>query len=173
MRSEYNQVLLINKFNVMDNRIHVTFPPENRESVFQAVRNVKSGLPFLIKLSKNERDALQKIDDGRKPFVEKCIELATRNTELDPGLDLLATAPSDVELYSFLNTLENDLTQLLESVRDTKQLAGAEAFKVARLVYDKAKMNVKLGIPGSQATVDELGKLFKQKTPSVKTAEVK
>jgi hypothetical protein len=127
----------------------------------------------LIKLSKNERDALQKIDDGRKPFVEKCIELATRNTELDPGLDLLATAPSDVELYSFLNTLENDLTQLLESVRDTKQLAGAEAFKVARLVYDKAKMNVKLGIPGSQATVDELGKLFKQKTQSMKTAEIK
>lgn len=157
----------------MDNRINVVLPPENRESIFQAVRNVKNGLPFLIKLSKIERDALLKIDDGRKPFVEKSIELATRNNDLNPGLELLAKAPSDVELYSFLNTLENDLNQLLESVRDTKQLAGAEAFKVARLVYDKAKMNVKLGIPGSQATVDELGKLFKQKTPLMKAAEVK
>ena len=157
----------------MDNRINVVLPPENRESVFQAVRNVKNGLPFLVKLSKAERDALLKIDDGRKPFVEKSIELATRNTELDPGLGLLAAAPNDVSLYSFLFTLEYDLNQLLESVRDTKQLAGAEAFKVARLVYDKAKMNVKLGIPGSQATVDELGKLFKQKTPSMKAAEVK
>lgn len=127
----------------------------------------------MVKLSKAERDALLKIDDGRKPFVEKSIELATRNTELDPGLGLLAAAPNDVSLYSFLFTLEYDLNQLLESVRDTKQLAGAEAFKVARLVYDKAKMNVKLGIPGSQATVDELGKLFKQKTPSMKAAEVK
>ena len=158
---------------MMDNRIHVVLLPENRESVFQAVRNVKSGLPFLIKLSKNGRDALQTIDDGRKPFVEKSIDQATRNTELDPGMDLLGTASSDVELYSFLNTLEYDLNQLLESVRDTKQLAGAEAFKVARLVYDKAKMNVKLGIPGSQASVDELGKLFKQKTPQMKVAEVK
>lgn len=157
----------------MDNRIDVVFPPENRESVLQAVRNVKKGLPFLIKLSKNERDALQKIDDGRKPFVEKSIELATRNDDLNPGLDLLAKAPSDVELYSFLYTLENELNQLLESVRDTKQLAGAEAFRVARLVYDKAKMNVKLGIPGSQATVDELGKLFKQKSPAMKAAEAK
>jgi len=157
----------------MDNRINVVLPPENRESIFQAVRNVKTGLPFLVKLSKAERDALLKIDDGRKPFVEKSIELATRNTELDPGMGLLANAPKDVDLYSFLSTLENDLNQLLESVRDTKQLAGAEAFKVARLVYDKAKMNVKLGIPGSQATVDELGKLFKQKTPQMKVAEVK
>ena len=152
----------------MDNRINVVLPPENRESVFQSVRNVKTSLPFLIKLSKIERDALLKIDDGRKPFVEKSIELATRNAELDPGSGLLAVAPNDVDLYSFLCTLENDLDQLLESVRDTKQLAGAEAFKAARLVYDKAKINVKLGIPGSQAIVDELGKLFKQKNPPMK-----
>lgn len=157
----------------MDNRINVVLTPENKETVFQAVRNVKSGLPFLIKLSKAERDALLKIDDGRKPFVEKAIELATHNTDLDPGLGLLASAPNDVELYSFLVTLENDLNQLLESVRDTKQLAGAEAFKVARLVYDKAKMNVKLEIPGSQAIVDELGKLFKQKGSTAKVTEVK
>ncbi len=157
----------------MDNRMDVVLPPENRESVFQAIRIVKSGLPFLVKLSKVERDALQKIDDGRKPFVEKSIELATRNNELNPGLDLLTKAPSDVDLYSFLSKLENELNQLLESVRDTKQLAGAEAFKVARLIYDKAKLNVKLGVPGSQTTVDELGKLFKQKSPAMKASEVK
>jgi hypothetical protein len=73
----------------MNNRIDVVLPPENRESVFQAVRNVRTGLPFLIKLSKIERDALLKIDDGRKPFVEKCIELATRNADLNPGLAML------------------------------------------------------------------------------------
>jgi hypothetical protein len=157
----------------MDNRMDVVLPPENRESVFQAVRNVKTSLPFLIKLSKIERDSLMKIDDGRKPFVEKSIELAIRNSELNPGLDLLSKAPSDVDLYSFLFSLENELNQLLESVRDTKQLAGAEAFKVARLIYDKAKLNVKLGVPGSQATVDELGKLFKQKSPAMKALEVK
>ncbi len=41
----------------MDNRIDVVLPPENRETIFQAVRNVKTGLPFLVKLSKAERDA--------------------------------------------------------------------------------------------------------------------
>lgn len=37
----------------------------------------------------------------------------------------------------------------------------------------QAVRNVKLGIPGSQSTVDELGKLFKQKTPQMKVSEVK
>lgn len=45
----------------MDNRINVVLPPENRELIFQAVRNVKNGLLFLVKLSKAERDALLKI----------------------------------------------------------------------------------------------------------------
>jgi len=159
----------------MVNRINVVPTPEEKEIVFQAIKSAKTGLPFLIKLSKADRDALQKVDDGRKPFVEKSIELAIHNANLDPdpGSDMLANAPNDVELYSFLVTVENDLNQLLESVRDTKQLAGAEAYKAARLVYDQAKMNVKRGIPGSQAIVDELGKLYKQKTLSTKPTVAK
>ncbi len=102
------------------------------------------------------------MDDGRKPFVEKCISLATRNPMLDPGSGLLEAAPKDYEVYSFLATVENELLQLLEMVHDTKQLAGSEAYEVARFIYLKAKMNVKMNVPGSQAIVDELSKLFKQ-----------
>jgi len=47
-------------------------------------------------------------------------------------------------------------------VVDTKMLAGSEAYDVGRFVYMKAKMNVAMGIPGSQAIVDELSKLYKQ-----------
>lgn len=81
----------------MDNRINVVLTPENKETVFQAIRSAKTGLPFLIKLSKSERDAILKVDDDRKPFVEK------------------------------------------------------------------ARLNVKMGIPGSQAIVDKPGKRFQQK----------
>lgn len=159
----------------MDNRINVVLTPENKETVFLAIRSVKTGLPYLTKLSKIERNAIQKIDDTRKPFVEKAIDSATHDTNLDPapGTGMLAAAPNDVDLYAFLVTVENDLNQLLESVRDTKQLAGAEAYKVARLVYDKAKMNVKLGIPGSQAITAELGQLYKQKSPKAKVPVLK
>lgn len=81
--------------------------------------------------------------------------------------------PNDIDLYTFLAALENDLEQLLEMVIDTKQLAGSEAYEVARFIYMKAKMNEKLGLPGSKAIVDELGKLFKQNGSAAKTEKVK
>jgi hypothetical protein len=154
----------------MENKINVILTPEIKESVLQAIKDAKAGMPFLIKLSKDDRKSLQKMDDGRKPFVLKGIEFANSNTDLDPGSGLLEGAPNDVELYSFLASLENEVRQLLEMVVDTKQLAGSEAYEVGRFIYLKAKMNVQLGIPGSQAIVDELSKLFKQNAAKKKAA---
>lgn len=154
----------------MNNLIDVNLSAENKDSVLQAISATKLAMPFLIKLSDNDRASMQMIDDGRKPFVEKCIDLAVRNASLDPGSGFLELAPNDVSLYSFLSIVENELKQLLEMVHDTKQVAGSEAYEVARIVYMKAKMNVKMGIPGSQAIVDDLSKLFKQNGTSAKTA---
>ena len=156
----------------MNNKINVVLTPENKETVLQAIRDAKAGMPFLIKLSKDDRKSLQKMDDGRKPFVQKGIEFATGNKDLDPGSGLLEAAPNDVELYSFLAALENELRQMLEMVIDTKMLAGSEAYDVGRFIYMKAKMNVATGIPGSQAIVDDLSKLFKQ-NGSAQKAKVK
>lgn len=153
----------------MNNLVDVNLTTETKDSVLQAISATKATMPFLIKLSDDDRRSLQMVDDGRKPFVEKSIDIASRNPSLDPGSGLLEVAPNDVNLYSFLSTVENELKQLLEMVRDTKQVAGSEAYDVARFVYMKAKMNVKMGIPGSQAIVDELSKLFKQNGTSAKT----
>ena len=153
----------------MSNLIDVNLDQGTKDSILQTIQASKSTMPFLIKLSDADRKSLQPIDDGRKPFVEKSIDFASRNPELDPGSGMLQTAPNDLSLYSFLATVENQLLQLLEMVRDTKQAAGSEAYDVARFIYMKAKMNVKMGIPGSQAIVDELGKLYKQTATSADT----
>jgi len=145
----------------MENRIDVVVTPENKENIFQALKSIKEGMSYLIKLSEDDRKSIQKIDDGRKPFVQKSLELALKNMDLDPGSELLKEAGKDIDLYSFLASVENELHQMLEMVTDTKQVAGSEAYEVARFIYMKAKMNVKMGIPGSQAIVDELCKLYK------------
>ena len=157
----------------MKNRIDVVLSPENKETIFQEIKNARNGMPFLIKLSEDDRGSLAKMEDKRKPFVQKSIELALHNSDIDPGSGLLAGAPNDVDLYTFLASLEIDLKQLLEMVTDTKQLAGSEAFEVARFIYLKAQMNEKLGIPGSTAIVDELGKLFKQNGSTTKKDDEK
>jgi len=150
----------------MNNLIDVNLDQGTKDSILQTIQATKSNMPFLIKLSDAERKSLQPIDDGRKPFVEKSIDYASRNSNLDPGSGLLQAAPNDVSLFSFLSTVETELSQWLEMVRDTKQLAGSEAYDVARFIYMKAKMNVKMNIPGSQAIVDDLGKLYKQTAAS-------
>jgi hypothetical protein len=152
----------------MENRINVVLKPEEKETIFQAIQSARTGMPWLLKLSNDDRKSLQMMDDGRKPFVQKSVEFALTNPDLDPGSNLLKGAPNDIELYSFLANVENELRQLLEMVSDTKQLAGSEAYDVARFIYKKAKMNVDLNIPGSQAIVDQLGKLFKQNVATAK-----
>ena len=146
----------------MENRIDVMVTPEEKEVIFEGIKSAKSAMPFLIKLSEDDRKNLKRMDDGRRPFVQKCFEFAAQNPELDPGSDLLKDVPKDMELYAMLAAVQHQLEQLLELVIDTKQMAGAEAYDVARFIYMKAKMNQKIGIPGSQAIVDELGKLYKQ-----------
>ena len=102
------------------------------------------------------------LDDGRKPFTEKAYEYAARNEAVNPGPELIAAGLKDLKLYSSLSIIERELMQLLEMVRDTKQLAGSESYETARFIYMKAKMALKMKSPGVQTIVDELGKLYKQ-----------
>jgi len=148
----------------MENRIDVAFNEESKNQILQGILGLRSLLAFLIKLSEADRKSLQLLDDGRKPFTEKAHELATRNAIINPGDALLTACEHDLNLYSGLSIIENELLQLLEMVHDTKQLAGAEAYEVSRFIYMKAKMALKMKEPGMQAIVDELGKLFKQTT---------
>ncbi len=73
----------------MQNRIDFVMAPEDRKNILQSIRAAKTAMPFLIKLSKSDRGSLQSIDDGRKSFVEKSIDFAKRDSNLDPGSGLV------------------------------------------------------------------------------------
>ena len=149
----------------MQNRISVSIDSEVLQQILQKMTDIKGQLPFLLKLTDAERKSLQMMDDGRKPFVEKSLDYASRNDAVNPGGDLMEAAAVDLSLNTSLQSVENELAQLYESVRDTRMLAGAEAYEVARFVYMKAKMAEKMGVPGMKTVVDDLAALFKQKPP--------
>ena len=155
----------------MENRIDVTLTDESKNQILSEISGLRAFMPFLIKISEDQKKSIQQMDDGRKPFTEKARDYATRNAAINPGDALLAAAETDLILYSGLSIVENELEQLLEMVRDTKQLAGAEAYEIARFVYMKAKVALKMKEPGMQAIVDELGKLYKLATPTAAKAE--
>ena len=156
----------------MDNRINVVLTPEMKDQILQGVAALKTMMPFLIKLSDTDRKALQMLDDGRKPFTQKAYDYASRNNAINPGTEMVLAGMHDLDLYTSLSTVEKDLLQLVEMVRDTKQLSGAESYEIARFIYMKAKMALKMKEPGMQTVVDELGKLYKQ-TPAAPSEPAK
>ena len=119
-------------------------------------------MPFLTKLSNGDREGLQMMNDGRKPFVEKCLDFASRNADLRAEENIVTEGDKDLKLFSFLQSVEIELAQLLEMIHDTRQLAGSEAYEAGLIIYRKAKFNESIDVPGSKAIVDELSKLFKQ-----------
>ena len=130
----------------MENRIDVILTQESLDLLHQGISTLKTQMPFLIKLSENDKGTLQMLSDGRKPFVEKAYDFASRNAAINPGDDLVTAGKKDLNLFSALATVENELSQLLEGVRDTKQLAGAESYEVSRFIYMKVKMAVKMKV---------------------------
>ena len=144
----------------MKNLISVNVPDEDQRLVFKAVGDIKSTMPYLTKMSKSA--SLSMMNDGRKPFVEKCLDFASRNPDLRPEENIVTEGDKDLKLFSFLQSVEIEVAQLLEMIHDTRQLAGSEAYDAGLRIYRKAKYNESIDVPGSKAIVEELGKLFKQ-----------
>ena len=144
----------------MKNLISVNVPDEDQRLVFKAVGDIKSTMPYLTKMSKSA--SLSMMNDGRKPFVEKCLDFASRNPDLRPEENIVTEGDKDLKLFSFLQSVEIEVAQLLAMIHDTRQLAGSEAYDAGLRIYRKAKYNESIDVPGSKAIVEELGKLFKQ-----------
>ena len=144
----------------MTNLINIEFNEEDYGTIMEAIAIIVSKMPFLVKLSDDEKKSLMRLEDGRSPFAAKAFDYALRDNSLAPNTALIDAAALDGNLYNKLTTIFKELNRVTEMVRDTRTLAGAEYFDFARLVYKTAKLHVEMGVPGSQTIVDDLGKLF-------------
>lgn len=94
----------------MKNQIDVTVSDVDQSLVLQSIGNIKLAMPFLTKLSKADRKNLQMMKDGRKPFVEKGLDLASRNNELSPGTGMIDAGNKDIKLFTFIKSITtNDM----------------------------------------------------------------
>ncbi|MFA5420232.1 MAG: hypothetical protein WC341_17395 [Bacteroidales bacterium] len=145
----------------MKNLIDVVFSDDKRKEFLQTLLILKGMLPFLIKLSNEERDGMQMMKDGRKPFTKKAFDFADNEPEVNPGAALVEGARKDYALFEALEMVELELNRLTEMVHDTRQTAGSEAYSVALIIKKKANLANDMGVPGMKTIVDELAKLFK------------
>ncbi|MGI8786971.1 MAG: hypothetical protein ACR2HG_04320 [Pyrinomonadaceae bacterium] len=134
----------------MENRIDAALSAADRDSALNAVAQIRTLLPFLIDLSPEERQALPKMGDKSRAFVQQALQLAEHDDSYLPRSFDVAEMKRDVELADALYPIMVALKQLSEFVDDTYVQVGSEAYTAALVVYQSAKRN------GQGAALDDL-----------------
>lgn len=154
----------------MSDYISAVITEENRKKVLAHSAEIKNLIAFGIKLSTKEKKLMNKMEDGRLPFVEKSLSLAQKQAAILPPYTNINELVSDLELFKSLKEIEYELNSLVEIISDTRTAAGADAYNAALSIYKSAKGAAQMGVPGTKSIVDELSILF-EKSTSADTAK--
>jgi len=68
----------------MENRIDATLSDENRDKILNLLGQIRALLPFQVNLTPEERQALVKMGDKSRPFVEQTLILAEQDESFLP-----------------------------------------------------------------------------------------
>ena len=124
---------------MIKNRVSSELSATKQKTLLDLIEQIKKGLPFLIDLSKEERQSLPKMGDKTRAFVQKALDVAAQNPSFLPRSFDVDEMRKDVELFEALQPLRLAMAQLLELIEDTSIEVGCEAYLAALTVYQSAK----------------------------------
>lgn len=129
-----------------------------RTAIDTSLASIGNELSFLVSLDARERQALSKMGQKTRAFVEDAIELGIRN----PGMLPRSLDPDEMrgrlDLVDQLREIQGAIQQLEDRIGDTLMLAGSELYEEARLIYQLTKTRAKA--PGLDAAVQSLSQRF-------------
>lgn len=157
----------------MSNYVSAVLSAESVTKATAALDLFKTFFPFGLHLDPSVRKIIPKMDDKRKPFVEKALQYAKSEPRIVPPYTDLAELTKDLTLYNSLGELERKLISITEMISDTRTAAGSDAYVAALSIYNSAKAAAKANIPGTSSIVDELSKLFEFQGKAKVTPEAK
>ena len=136
---------------------------DNNQILFE-LDIIKNLMPFLINLTKKERQQKGAFIRQKELFSITAFEIATKEPSLVPqNLDMQGWE-NDIELLKQLNTIHRIIMQLEESLSDTIIAVKTENAKTSSLFYNSLKLQAKFNTPGVDAMVNKLkGMLHKKK----------
>jgi hypothetical protein len=141
--------------------ISATLTDAQRDLVLAKIDEIEAALPFLVDLDSDDVAALPKLGDRSLPFTERSLALARQDDSFLPRKFDLDEFARDLALYQALDSLIHPLTSLLELIKDTRVLAGSDAYAAALDVYHAAKRAGKGS--GLDSVLNEVGKRFAQR----------
>jgi hypothetical protein len=155
--------------NLSNNRINITATAAQITAVKAAFQTILTNLPFLIGLTTDERTSLPKMNVNNKAFAEDSINAGANNAAMVPSYLSVPNMQNDLTLFNQLDELEGLANQLCERIRDTRILAGSEAYVSALALYRLFGSAAEAGVPGADAIVAQLRERFIRTTSTPPT----
>ena len=156
----------------MSNYISASLSVEDQQKIMNHFAEIRKILAFSVSLTNAQKRTMPMLNDGRRPFTERCINYATTDARIMPPYADMDELKKDLSLYDAVSPLEMEAVSISEMISNIRMAAGSDAYVAALSIYNSAKGAAKLGLPGTKAIADELSKLFDTQSKRSKTNAV-
>lgn len=143
------------------NLINVEIPQEVANQVVEKLQEVKALLlPYMAKLTTEERKSLAKMGDKTLAFVSKVMEYVETNPKFVPAMMNVEAFKKDFKMNQQMVPFQTLSDQISEVVSDTSILSGNEAYTQALYYYGNVKFFAKTGDAEAKVIYQELSQRF-------------
>lgn len=139
-----------------DNRISATISSEDKTAILTKINEIKTLLPFLINLTKQERIRLPKLGPASLAFDEHCASYMASSPNLIPPFVDPAEVTKDRDLRLALADIWRELRKLAEKVDDTLMQVGSEVWMADLSFYQTVRQAARRNVPSADTIYDDL-----------------
>ena len=155
----------------MNNKVSAEVTPEQLAEIKKDMEAIKAKYPWLINLTKEERDSSIRIGDKSYTMVDKALEYIDAHPEYMPAYVDKAEIRKDFKLWGALITMSRTSALLTDSINDTAIQAGTEAMEGALAYYNSVREAAKRGAPEAKTIYEDLRARFQGRSPKKENAK--
>ncbi|MCP4438281.1 MAG: hypothetical protein GY810_04990 [Aureispira sp.] len=128
------------------NRLSARMSDETIKEVKDLIGQIEDKMSFLITLTEDERHQIPVMSRSTELFVADTLQTAHQCREALPAYVDVDELLKDVDLYDSLTRVLLPLNRLRDKIKDTKKLAGAEAYSSSSILYNMLQMAARMGV---------------------------
>jgi hypothetical protein len=143
-----------------DNRISATLAPADKASILTKITEIKTLLPFLLNLTKDERIATPKLGPASLAFDEQCTTYMASAPNLVPPFVDVAEVNKDRALRVALADILREVNKLAEALDDSLMVVGGEIWLADLSFYQTVRQAARRNVVGADTIYDDLATRF-------------
>jgi len=143
--------------NITENKLNTVISAADLTSINTSISGIKTKIPGGGSLTDEQRGSMKSIDVENKVFVEDVItETNLNGAGIIPSYVVVNNVVTDITFFEQLDTIESDLSTVLQRISDLKRIAGDEAYTAALVIYKLFESANNAGINTAKQSYEKL-----------------